>query len=104
MPQFKVTTSSLNVRQAPSLQGVIIGALAQNDIVEQLDISKDQKWLKVQRADLVGWSSQKYLMPFTASVPTGPLDHIIQLGISSSIATYDWPERGIAPRGYIKGM
>jgi hypothetical protein len=104
MSQFKVTASSLNVRHTPSLQGVIIGALAQNDIVEQLDTSEDQKWLQVQKAGLVGWSSQKYLTPLAATVPTGPLDQIIQLASSSSIATYHWPERGIAPRGYIKGM
>ncbi|MFO1430569.1 MAG: SH3 domain-containing protein [Candidatus Competibacteraceae bacterium] len=104
MPQFKVTASSLNVRQSPSLQGVIIGALAENDIVEQLDTSEDQKWLKVQRGDLVGWSSQKYLTPYTPNVPTGSLDQIIQIANSSAIATYYWNERGYAPRGYIKGM
>jgi len=104
MPQFKVTASSLNVRQTPSLQGVIIGALAENNIVEQLDTSEDQKWLKVQKDALVGWSSQKYLTPFTLNAPTGSLDQIIQIASSSAIATYNWPERGIAPRGYTKGM
>src|SRR5262245_15556404 len=104
MPQCKVTASSLNVRQTPSLQGAIIGALAENDIVEHLDTSADQKWLKVRKDALVGWSSQKYLTPFTASTPSGPLDQIIQIAGSSAIATYNWPGRGIAPRGYIKGM
>ena len=61
MLQFKVTASSLNVRQTPSLQGAIIGALAENDIVEQLDTSEDQKWLKVHKDALVGWSSQTFL-------------------------------------------
>lgn len=104
MPQLKVTVSSLNVRQTPSVQGAIIGALAENDIVEQLDISEDRKWLKVQKGALVGWSSQKYLTPFTAGAPTGPLEQITQIASSSSIATYHWPGRGIAPRGYTKGM
>jgi hypothetical protein len=104
MPQFKVTSSTLNVRETPSLQGAIIGKLTENDIVEQLETSEDQKWLKVQKDALVGWSSQKFLIPFTPSTPTGPLDQIIQIASSSGIATYNWPGRGIAPRGYIKGM
>jgi len=104
MPQFKVTASSLNVRQTPSPQGAIIGALAENDIIEQLATSEDQKWLKVQKGALVGWSSQRYLTPFTPSVPTGPLDQIAQIAGSSAIATYHWSGRGIAPRGYTKGM
>lgn len=36
MPQLKVTASSLNVREAPSLQGAIIGSLAHDAVVEQL--------------------------------------------------------------------
>lgn len=104
MAQFKVTASSLNVRQTPSLQGAIIGVLVENDIVEQLDTSEDQKWLKVQKDALVGWSSQKYLTPFLPGDPPGPVDQIIQIASSSAIATYRWSDRGIAPRGYIKGM
>lgn len=104
MPQYKVTASSLNVRQTPSLQGAVIGVLTENDIVEQLDTSEDHKWLKVQKAALVGWSSQRYLIPLAPSAPTGPLEPIIQIASSSAIATYNWPQRGIAPRGYTKGM
>lgn len=104
MPELRVTASSLNVRETPSPQGAIIGTLARNDIVERLDTSEDQKWLKVQKDVLVGWSSQKYLTPLTPGAPTGPPDQIIQIASSSAIATYNWPGRGIAPRGYTKGM
>jgi hypothetical protein len=104
MPQFKVTASSLNVRQIPSLQGEILGALAVNDVVEQLASSEDQRWLKVQKDALVGWSSQNYLIPFTPDSPNRAIDRIIQIAGTSAIATYNWLGRGIAPRGYIKGM
>lgn len=104
MPKYKVTASSLNVRQAPSLEGVIIGVLAENEIVEKLDTSEDHRWLKVQKNDIVGWSSQRYLTPWTSNAPTGPLDPIIQIASRSAITTYNWPERGIAPLGYTKGM
>ncbi len=104
MPQFTVTASTLNVRQTPSLQGAIIGAVVENDIVEQLETSEDRKWFKVQKGALIGWSSQKSLTPFAPSVPPGPLDPLLQIASSSAIATCHWPGRGIAPRGYTKGM
>jgi hypothetical protein len=101
MSQLNVTASSLNVREVPSLQGKIIGHLFENDLVEKLDTSEDQKWLKVQKSTLVGWSSQKFLRDV---VSNGQLDVITQIASSSAIATFNWPGRGIAPRGYIKGM
>ncbi len=104
MPQLKVTASSLNVREAPSLQGVIIGSLAHDTVVEQLDVSDDQQWLKVQKGDLVGWSSHRHLLPLVPDVDPQPRDRILQIAGRSAIATYHWSERGVAPRGYIKGM
>jgi hypothetical protein len=101
MPKFKVTTPSLNVRKTPSLQGMIIGHIFENDVVERLEISADQKWFKIKKDALEGWSSQKYLRDVTS---TGQLDEIIQIANSSAIATFNWPDRGIAPRGYTKGM
>jgi len=103
MPQFKVTAPSLNVRQTPSPQGAIVGTLAVNTIVEQLDTSEDEQWIKVQKDALVGWASQRYLEPIE-SASSDPLDPIIQIARSSEIATYKWLERGIAPRGYTDGM
>jgi hypothetical protein len=34
----------------------------------------------------------------------GPLDPIIAIASSSPVMNIDWPHRGLAPRGYIKGM
>jgi LAS superfamily LD-carboxypeptidase LdcB/peptidoglycan hydrolase-like protein with peptidoglycan-binding domain len=41
-----------------------------------------------------------------APVPTSTsgLDRILQLAANSAIARYRWRDRGVAPRGYIKGM
>lgn len=104
MAKFKVTATALNVRKSPSLRGVIIGTLSENDEVDHLGTSEDQKWLKVQSNGLVGWSSWKYLVPVMPQTPTGQFDEIINIAYGSSIATYDWPGRGIAPYGYTKGM
>ena len=104
MSQYRVTASSLNVRRMPSPQEAIIGTLSQDDIGDYLETSGDQKWLKVQKDDLIGWSSQKYLVEFDPGAVGGSLDELIQIAGTSAIATYDWPDRGVAPRGYIKGM
>jgi Bacterial SH3 domain len=101
MPQFKVTASGLNVRETPSLQGRVIGSLSKDDIVEKIDVSSDQKWLKVQKDSILGWSSQRFLID-NASI--GQFDQIVQITNSSAITTFNWLNRGVAPRGYIKGM
>jgi hypothetical protein len=102
--KLKVTATALNVRDSPSLDGLIIGSISEGDIVDLLDSSEDGNWLKIQKGDLTGWSSHRYLTPYLPTSPTGPLDQIIQITASSTIAGYDWKDRGVAPLGYIKGM
>jgi Bacterial SH3 domain len=102
--QLKVIATALNVRRSPSLQAAIIGSISQSDIVDWLDSSDDDNWYKIQKGDVTGWSSQRFLVPVQPPVSAGPLDEIIQLAAGSAIAGYDWVGRGVAPRGYIKGM
>jgi hypothetical protein len=114
MSQLKVIASSLNVRKTPSLQGAIIGSMSEGDIVELLETSDDQKWHRIQKGGLTGWSSQKFLVPVGGgggaggggggNTPSDSLGEIIQIAATSAIATFDWPGRGLAPRGFIKGM
>ena len=102
--EVRVIADALNVRKTPSLQGTIIGSLNQDDVVDCIDTSDDEKWLKIQKGDLTGWSSHRFLVPLTPDTPPGPLDEIIQIATTSAISRFDWANRGIAPRGYIKGM
>jgi hypothetical protein len=102
--KLKVTVDSLNVRRSASLQGAIVGSLSQGDIVDWLDLSPDGNWCRIKKANLTGWSSPRFLIPEVAAAPPGPLDEIIQIAGSSAIAGYSWKNRGVAPRGYIKGM
>jgi hypothetical protein len=104
MSQFKVTASSLNVREEPSLNGAIIGVLAFDEVVENLSTSSDQNWLKVRRNSLIGWSSQKYLKPFQGEAQLNLIEPIAKIARNSEIASYFWSERGLAPLGYINGM
>lgn|GEM_PF-1449211 len=99
--ELVVTADSLNVRSSPSLQGKIIGSLKKDQLVRQLDSSPDRQWYKIQKDSLIGWSFHQYLATRTAA---GPLDQILQTAAQSAIARYFWHDRGVAPRGYIKGM
>jgi len=107
--KLRVTATSLNVRLTPSLQGMIVGSLDQGDVVDWSETSPDQLWAKVRKGQLVGWSSRRHLVD--AGVP-GPVpghsgstvQDILNMAATSAIAHYNWPGRGVAPRGYTKGM
>lgn len=103
--QVTVIADALNVRKTPSVQGIIIGSLDQDDVVDWIDTSDDEKWLRIEKGDLTGWSSHRFLLPLTPDTPTAPLDEIIHIAATSAISRFDWGgNRGIAPHGYIKGM
>lgn len=101
-----VTANSLNVRLTPSVRGAIMSSLHRGDVVDWVETSPDQYWAKVQKASLVGWSSRRFLAtaPDLAVAPERPLDAILNIAAASAIARYNWPGRGVAPMGYIKGM
>ena len=102
--RFKVIVDSLNVRRTPSLAGAIIGSLGRDDVVEQLGGSADGSWQNIRKGELAGWSSRRYLVPFTPEASVGALDEILQIASTSVVASYRWKNRGLAPLGYIKGM
>jgi hypothetical protein len=104
MTQLRVTASSLNVRKVPALDGAVLGSLPKGSLVEQLEASADDQWLKVRLGALSGWSSHRYLVAEPAAAPPGPLQPLLELAQASAIATHHWADRGVAPRGYIKGM
>ena len=102
--RLKVVAEAVNVRRTPSLGGRIIGQLQKEDIVQGGDLSPDGVWQHIRNGELVGWSARRYLVPHVAEAPGSPLDEILQIASTSAIATYRWKNRGVAPRGYIKGM
>ena len=97
-PKLRVVADALNVRRTPSLRGSIIGLLHWNDIVEGLE-SEHAAWQKVQKGDMIGWSSRRYLVPFEPDAPARRFDEILQIASTSAIALYKWKDRGVAPLG-----
>lgn len=58
---YKVTTSTLNLRESPNLTAKIIAALSKNDVIPALDDSNSD-WIKTQKLDgSTGWCSRDYL-------------------------------------------
>jgi len=53
--------TSLNIRNAPSLSGLVIGALLKNQYAKVLEISGDGKWIKISINNIIGWSYKDYL-------------------------------------------
>ncbi len=62
MPEkYRVTATTLNVRQGPSITEKIIGILQKSDAVELISKSGDGYWFKVKNDSIEGWASHKYL-------------------------------------------
>jgi Bacterial SH3 domain len=100
-----ITADSLNVRKSPSPSASVTGSLNRGDIVEWLQSSSDDNWQKIRKDDLLGWSFHSHLALQVEHARTGSLGQIIQIAAGSAISRYDWKDkRGVAPRGYIKGM
>jgi uncharacterized protein (TIGR02594 family) len=59
--EYRVTTTALNVREAPSITAAVVGYLHKDDIVEYISTSGDGYWIKIKKEALEGWSSHKYL-------------------------------------------
>jgi hypothetical protein len=103
--RLKVVAQAVNVRSTPSVAGRIVGQLQKGDIVQGGDVSADGVWQQVRHDKLAGWSARRYLVPDgSEATATSVLDKILQIASTSAIASYSWKSRGVAPRGYIKGM
>jgi len=60
---YRVTASSLNVRENPELTARMVGSLSRDEIVQSLSTNTDQTWVQVRKVDgLTGWSSAQYLV------------------------------------------
>ncbi|MDP1715376.1 MAG: SH3 domain-containing protein [Anaerolineales bacterium] len=60
---YRVTASSLKVRQEPGLDYEALGLVTIGELVEKIGASSDGSWLKIQNTDgtLTGWSPSEYL-------------------------------------------
>lgn len=66
--KLRVTATSLNVREAPSITAKPIGFLKQGDEVKEISRSGDGYWIKVEKGALSGWASHKFLTAVVSDV------------------------------------
>lgn len=61
----------LNVRQEANATAAVLGVLKHDDVVEKLETSADNEWVKIKRESdgLTGWSSNKYLVSIGIVTP-----------------------------------
>lgn len=77
---YKVTATSLNVREGPGLEFNSLGLVYKDNLVEELDTTTDKTWIKIRNTNgsLIGWCYGEYLAsihnpPDEQPVPTPPI-------------------------------
>ena len=59
--KYRVTATTLNVREAPSITATVVSLLQKADVVELEGKSGDGYWFRVKKDGIDGWASHKYL-------------------------------------------
>lgn len=79
---YKVTTSTLNLREAPNLTSKIIATISKNDVVPALDES-NTSWIKTQKLDgATGWCSRDYLTQVSTAKRPDSITQILFPGVT----------------------
>lgn len=79
---YRVNTSTLNMRETPSLSGKILSALSKNDVIPCLDESNPQ-WAQIQTLDgSVGWCSRDYLVKVSTESRPNSITQRIAPGVT----------------------
>lgn len=79
---YKVTTSTLNLREAPNMTSKIIGTLSKNDVIPALDEST-AGWIKTQKLDgASGWCSKDYLTQVSTAERPDSVTQVLFPGVT----------------------
>jgi GH25 family lysozyme M1 (1,4-beta-N-acetylmuramidase)/uncharacterized protein YraI len=71
--KYRVTASSLHVREGPGTNFASLGSLAFNEVVTAIGVNEDGTWRQVRRSDgLTGWSSARFLVLVPPAPPPDP--------------------------------
>ncbi len=91
---YRVTAQTLSVYEGPASNLTVLGALAANEIVEEVGATPDRTWLRVRRADksLNGWCLASFLQEQTAPPDDGtPTGKIYQVTAVPSLRVREGP-------------
>ncbi len=59
--KYRVKPWSLNIREEPHPKSALLGKLNQGDVVEELSISDDKRWLMFRMGEAYGWCVKGFL-------------------------------------------
>jgi GH25 family lysozyme M1 (1,4-beta-N-acetylmuramidase)/uncharacterized protein YraI len=104
--KYRVTATTLNIREGPGTQYKAVGYARLNDIVTGISANADQTWRQIQKSDgLTGWAYARYLSPY---VPPGPNEPPPGANAGdwyqvtgARLNVYDGPGTTYPSRGYI---
>ncbi len=94
MSDYKVTAESLNVREAPTVIGNVIGFIKKGDVVKFISKSGDGYWYRVKKGGIEGWASHKYLelvLPPTTETHSWMNVALAEVGVKEFVGNGDNP-------------
>lgn len=97
--QYTVTADGLNVRDAPSTNGAVIGGLAKGDLIAYLSVSGDGMWFKVTTAaGQTGWVRNKFVAAVPDNDTSKPGDPPWLAIAVAELGVKEYPGNGENPR------
>ena len=97
--KYIVTADGLNVREGPSINTKVIGALRKGKLVTLISVSGDGLWFKITpTSGQKGWVRNKYLAVVPDKDLTLPGDPSWMAIANSEIGVKEYPGNGENPR------
>lgn len=104
-------TTAVNLRSGPSTSAKILRVLPNGATVTVVAATPKGGFYNVQHAGVTGWSYGLYFEVVSTPAPTPTptpgstsVDAIKNIAATSACAKYSWKDRGLAPKGYVKGV
>jgi uncharacterized protein YgiM (DUF1202 family) len=76
MTTYRVTASSLNLREGPGTNHSIVAALPQHKILEQFDVSEDSSWYRVRTTAMDGPAVEGWVSANHVVLQPLPIDQV----------------------------
>jgi len=109
---FRATTN-VNLREGPSTSTAVLHVIPSGEIALLVDITPKAGFYNVKHGGQTGWAFGDYFDKTCLAPDAGSPDvsggsatiaDIEAIAASSSCAKYSWKDRGVAPKGYMKGV
>ncbi|MBK7397761.1 MAG: SH3 domain-containing protein [Myxococcales bacterium] len=104
-------TTTVNLRNGPSTSNTILHVIPNGATVTVVGTTPKSGFYNVKHAGVTGWAYGLYFEKVSSPTPppaptpgSTTVDTIKNLAATSACAKYSWKDRGLAPKGYVKGV